>query len=112
MRADRGWTLSVLVLTATPWAAVLSFAGLVLLLAPALLPGPLQELSGSVRVLIGLLGLASGQLVFSCLVADRLFPSASRPVVWASEIATCVVLFAAFSLLVWLVTRVYFGAAG
>ncbi len=112
MRAGRGWTMGVLVATATPWAAVLSFAGLVLLLSPALLPGPLRELPDGVRVLIGLLGLASGQLVFSCLVADRLFPSASRALVWATEIATSVVLFASFALLVWLVARIYFGAAG
>lgn|GEM_PF-1350207 len=106
----RNWLRGVLVLSAALWAGVLSFAGLVALVEPAVLPGPLRDVPGIVRVLIGLLGVASGQLVFSCLVADRLFPRASRAVVWGTEIAVCVVLFASFALLAMLLAGIYFGS--
>lgn len=90
VRIPRSASLILLVLVATPWAVVLAAYGLSLLLdASPSLPGFRPAgLAGGVTVF------AAGQLVFSACVADRLFPRASRGLVWWMEIVTCGLLFA------------------
>ncbi len=73
---------AMLILTATPWAAALTVTGLWLAFTGwKVLPG-----ARIACVIGGAFWVVSGQLLFMCLVADRLFPRASRRLVGASEI--------------------------
>lgn len=99
-----------MVTVATLWASALVFIGLTLALgAGETMPLAFQPMPLAVRVVLGLTAVAAGLLVFMCLVADRLFPRASRRVVWWGEIAMCVVLFAG---LAWLGFRLVLSPAG
>lgn len=87
--ASRRVSLSLLALAAVPWASLLTLAGLWLLLASsdhaALGPWP--------RVVAGVTAISAGLLVFMCLVADRVFPRASRLVVASAEMAASAIVF-------------------
>jgi Kef-type K+ transport system membrane component KefB len=87
--ASRRFSLTLLILVATPWAALLTLAGLWLLLGTSdhATPGPWP------RVVGGITATSAGMLVFMCLVADRLFPRASRPMVASIEVATSLIVF-------------------
>jgi len=85
----------VLIAVATPWAATLAFVGLVLCFgATDLLPPAFRLMPAGVRVVLGLTAVAGGHLVFMCLVADRVFPLASRRLVWWSELSVSAAVFA------------------
>ncbi|MEA5557614.1 hypothetical protein [Nodularia spumigena] len=82
--------MSIILLSAsaTPWALLLTVAGLWLATI-----GASQWPSMSAPCLLGgLASLAAGQFVFACLVADRVFPGADRRLVLGFEILTCVAL--------------------
>jgi hypothetical protein len=87
--ASRRLSLTLLILLASPWAALLTLAGLWLLLGasdhPALGPWP--------RAVGGVTAACAGLLIFMCLVADRLFPRASRPMVASIEAVTSMIVF-------------------
>ncbi len=85
MRIRRSASLALLALVATPWGAALVIGGLWVLEVggPWLGLSPAQRLAGAIA------GIASGSLVFTYCLADRLFPLASRGVVWAAEILSC-----------------------
>ena len=87
---NRPASLTILSLVATPWAAAMTLAGLWLLASAGRGDSGLSPVT---RFVLGITALAAGQLVFMCLVADRLFPEANRRVVWWLEVFTCVVLF-------------------
>ncbi len=87
--ASRRVSLSLLALAATPWAALLVLAGLWLLMIASDHPG----LGPWPRVVGGVTAVGAGMLVFMCLVADRLFPRASRAVVASVEMAASAVVF-------------------
>jgi len=95
MQPTRRLTLSLLVAVALPWALVMTVGGL-WLLAPG---GAGEFLSPLARTVLGVTSVSAGQLVFMCLVADRIFPEAQRRTTWWLECFTCVVLFGGF---VWL----------
>ncbi len=105
MHLSRRVSLTLVVLTATPWAVLMVVAGAWLVL------------EGAVRwpharwpcYVGGAFWAASGHLTFSCLVADRLFPHVSRRVSWPVEIATGAAVFV--GVLWWLAAfgRVYAG---
>ncbi len=86
---SRRVSLSVLALVATPWAGLLTMAGLWLLLIASdhagLGPWP--------RMVGGVTAVGAGMLVFMCLVADRIFPRASRAVVASVEMVVSAVVF-------------------
>ena len=85
----------MLIAVATPWAATLAFFGLLLGFGVTdLLPLAFQPMPAGVRLVLGMTAVAGGHLVFMCLVADRLFPLASKRVVWWAELSTCAVMFA------------------
>ncbi|MEL7474334.1 MAG: hypothetical protein AAGK04_13530 [Planctomycetota bacterium] len=79
-----------LLLAATLWASLLSIAGAWLWLDAAS-RWPVAEIPCRVA---GLTAGASGQLVFMCLVADRVFPDAPRGLVRAIEAIMGVGVFA------------------
>lgn len=93
MHAKRRISLALLVSVAAPWAALLAVSGLSLLFA-----GPrLAALGETPRIVLGLAAWAAGQLVFMCLIADRLFPLASRRAVWWIEIFTSTLMIASLA---------------
>lgn len=81
---------------AIPWGAALVIGGLWILEVG----GPWLGLSPPQRAAGGLAGLAAGSIVFTCCLADRLFPLASRRVVWGAEILSCGTLLIALGVLV------------
>lgn len=86
---NRNLSLATLAAIATPWAGAMTLAGLWLLAG-----GPEAErIPQGFRFVLGMTAIAAGQLVFMCLVADRVFPLADRRAVWWVEVFTCVVLF-------------------
>ncbi|MDX9912912.1 MAG: hypothetical protein RBS39_13910 [Phycisphaerales bacterium] len=94
----------VLVL-ATAWSVSLSVAGLGLMtVIPAQL-GLLERFPGlrGPAWLLGVTLLASGHLVFVFFVADRLFPSAVRGLVWWSEVLACIIVIGGSA---WLMGRI------
>ncbi|MEZ6244214.1 MAG: hypothetical protein R3B57_14360 [Phycisphaerales bacterium] len=96
MRIRRSGSLSLLALVAIPWGAALVIGGLWILEVG----GPWLGLSPAQRGAGGVAGLAAGSLVFTYCLADRLFPLASRRVVWAAEIFTCSSLLIGLGVLV------------
>lgn len=95
MRIRRSVSLGLLTALALPWAASLVVGGLWVLLTG----GDWLGLSPIQRLSAGIAGVAAGSLVFSFCVADRLFPGASRGVVWAAEVLTCLTMLAGLSVL-------------
>ncbi|MEM1329223.1 MAG: hypothetical protein AAGG07_01550 [Planctomycetota bacterium] len=93
LRINRGFSLSLVVLTATPWAAVMIVGGLWVLLSP----DASRALAPILRFALGVTGIAAGQLVFLCLVADRVFPMAHRRMVWWFEIFSSMIVFGGFA---------------
>ncbi len=95
MRIRRSVSLGLLASLALPWSAALVVAGLWILMSGGMLLGlgPIQQVAA------GLTGVAAGSLVFTFCVADRLFPGASRGVVWAAEVASCLTMLAGLSVL-------------
>ncbi len=95
MRIRRSVSLGLLASLALPWSAALVVAGLWVLMSGGMLLGlsPIQQIAA------GLSGVAAGSLVFTFCVADRLFPGASRGVVWAAEVVSCLTMLAVLSLL-------------
>lgn len=87
---SRRLSLTLLVLAGTAWGGLLTTAGLWLLL----IAGDQSALGPWPRLIGGLTAAGAGLLVFMCLVADRLFPRASRRVVvWSELLASLVVFF-------------------
>jgi len=89
---SRRLSLAILSLVATLWAVGLVVLGIWLIaLAPSTvyLASATIELGPVLRAMGALATISAGQLVFLCLVADRLFPKASRRVVWSVELASC-----------------------
>ncbi|MFI4898289.1 MAG: hypothetical protein ACIARR_10740 [Phycisphaerales bacterium JB059] len=95
MRIRRSVSLGLVASLALPWAGALVVAGLWVLISG----GTWLGLSPTQRVAAGVSGVAAGSLVFTFCVADRLFPGASRGVVWAAEVFTCLTMLAGLSLL-------------
>lgn len=94
MAARRRAIRAVLVLTATPWALALSVGGLWLALSGwEVLPA-----ARAACVVGGAFWIVSGQLLFMCLVADRLFPRASQRLVGPLEIGSSVAVILLFAL--------------
>lgn len=96
MSLSRTASAALVISTALPWSVLMVVGGVWLLtlghasgLGGAVPGGPWRSL---IRV-GGVFWLASGQLLFMSLVADRLFPRASRRLVTPVEIATSVTLF-------------------
>lgn len=94
MAARRRAIRAVLILTALPWAVALTVAGLWLALAG----WKVVPAARAACVVGGAFWIVSGQLLFMCLVADRLFPRASRRLVSPLEIGTSVAVIALFAL--------------
>lgn len=94
---SRRVSLTVLALFATPWAGLLTMSGVWLLLIardhPALGIGLATGIGPWPRVVAGVTAVSAGLLVFMCLVADRMFPRASRAVVASVEMAASAVVF-------------------
>lgn len=90
-------SLSILTLLATLWAGMLVFFGCTLALSG--IPGWLTSSTGLDVPTWRFLGAAiflGGQFVFMFLVADRLFPRATRrPVTWICELAVVLAGFVA-----------------
>lgn len=84
-------TVGLLAASATPWALLLAVGGF-WLCAVGAEQWPAME--GACRT-GGIASVAAGQLVFTCLVADRFFPGADRRLVGWIEILTCGVLLLA-----------------
>lgn len=105
--ASRRLSLSLLALAGTAWGGLLTVAGLWLLMIArdqsALGPWP--------RIIGGLTAVGAGLLVFMCLVADRLFPKASRRLVVWSELLSSVVVFLGVAWLVVLLANLLAPAA-
>lgn len=78
----------ILAASATPWGLLLLVGGMWLIAVGAERWPAMQTPSR----MGGLASMAAGQLVFACLVADRVFPGANRRLVAWIEIATCAVL--------------------
>ncbi|MFG0326115.1 MAG: hypothetical protein ACF8SC_02445 [Phycisphaerales bacterium JB037] len=102
MLASRRLSLTMVVLSALPWAVGWLVLGLWLLLT---LTRPDESLGlfipGSIRLAAALTAIGAGQLVFMCFIADRVFPEAHRGVVWSFEImASVLVLFGAAAMTV------------
>lgn len=99
----RRFSLTLLTLLATLWAGALMVIGC--LLAARGAPEWIAQPSASATTAWQWLGAAilfAGQFVFMIMVADRLFPKASRlPIVWLAELSVVIaaVLSFAFSLL-------------
>lgn len=74
--------------SATPWGLLLSVGGFWLILVGA---EAWSGMAGACRT-GGVASIAAGQLVFACLVADKLFPGADRRMVGWVEVVTCGVL--------------------
>ncbi|MEM9066738.1 MAG: hypothetical protein AAGB51_14760 [Planctomycetota bacterium] len=96
MQLTRRLTLTLLLAVALPWAVLMTVGGLWLLM-PGAAPAVLGDMP---RAVLGVTAVAAGQLVFMCLVADRIFPGAERRTVWWIECFTCVVLFGGFAWLI------------
>lgn len=88
MRLSRRVSIILLSASATPWALLLTVAGLWLATIGA---SQWPSMATACR-LGGLASLAAGQFVFACLVADRVFPAADRRLVLGFEILTCLAL--------------------
>lgn len=88
VRIRRSASLAILALVAVPWAAALVVGGLWILQVG----GPRLGLGDLQRIAAGASAIAAGSLVFTYCVADRLFPLASRGLVWAAEILSCLTL--------------------
>lgn len=86
---SRRVSLSLLALVATPWAGLLTLAGLWLLM----IASDHESLGPWPRVVGGVTATCAGLLVFMCLVADRVFPRASRAVIASVEMAVSGVVF-------------------
>lgn len=102
-----------MVLTAMPWAVLMVVGGLWLLTGgtSAVLALSMNE-PGAVLGVVqvgGVFWIAAGQLLFMSLVADRLFPWASRRLVASFEVVTSVVLFVCVAWLVVLLIGVLGG---
>ncbi len=95
MRIRRSVSLGLVASLAMPWSAALVVSGLWVLMSG----GTLLGLSPIQQVAAGLAGVAAGSLVFTFCVADRLFPGASRGVVWAAEVVSCLTMLAGLSVL-------------
>lgn len=92
---SRRLSLAILAVVATLWAAGLVVLGVwLLVLAPSTvrIASASIQLDSILRAMGALATISAGQLVFLCLVADRLFPAASRRVVWPVELASCAAL--------------------
>lgn len=108
----RNLSLPLVVTSATAWAAGWMVLGLWLLfVAPAVLAGGVGSVSlpPSLRVVAGLTAICAGQLVFLSLVADRLFPLASRRIVWPVELAIAAGLFVGIAVLAVQLLGIYLG---
>lgn len=104
MSLSRTASAAMVIATAMPWAVLMSVGGAWLLangssgMGP--LVGPEQGPMHGVLKTGGVFWLAAGQLLFMSLVADRLFPRASRRLVAPLEVATSLALFGC---VVWIV---------
>ena len=98
-------SVTLLVVAATTWASLLVIGGLFLTLE---VPGRLPILSLP-SLVAGVTAIAGGQLVFTCCVADRIFPKASRMIVSCTEIGASIVVFGGLSWLVLAVLAIYGG---
>ncbi|MFG0305979.1 MAG: hypothetical protein ACF8Q5_07160 [Phycisphaerales bacterium JB040] len=90
MESTRRVWLVLLVAVAGAWSVSLVAGGAWLMGWDGLLAG--GEEPAPVRLgrrSVGALGVAGGQLVFLCLVADRVFPGASRRLRWCLELLLC-----------------------
>lgn len=86
---SRRLSLAVLAIAATAWSGLLALSGLWLLLGA----GDRALVGQWPRIVGGITAIGAGLLVFMCLVADRIFPRASRLVVSTMEVAASVVVF-------------------
>jgi len=96
-----------------PWAGLMGVGGLWLLTGgtSAVIALSLREPGAMLGVVQvgGVFWVAAGQLLFMSLVADRLFPKASRRLVAPFEVVTSVVLFACVAWLMVLLVGVFGG---
>lgn len=90
MESTRRVWLVLLVVVAGVWSVSLAAGGAWVLGWDGLLSGGTETAPVRLgRKSLGALGLAGGQLVFLCLVADRVFPGASRRLRWCLELMLC-----------------------
>ncbi len=116
MRVSRTTSAALVVATAMPWAVLMVVGGIWLLTrgTAAVIALTLREPGSMLGVVQvgGVFWLAAGQLLFMSLVADRLFPRASRRLVAPFEIVTTVVLFSCVAWLVVLMVQALMGQGG
>ena len=108
----RGLSLSLVIASATAWAVGWMVLGLWLVVAsPAVLHSGMGSVSIplSLRFSGGFTAVCAGQLVFLLLVADRVFPRASRRVVWPIELAVSAGLFLGLAVLAAQLLGIYLG---
>ena len=105
VRLTRRMTVGLLAASATPWALLLAVGGLWLCAVGA----ERWPAMASPCRLGGIASLAAGQLVFACLVADRLFPGADRRLVAWVEIGTCAALFLTLCLVLLRISMMWIG---
>lgn len=84
-------SLGLLLAAAVPWAVVLAVAGCWLI---TMVDVATTARGRTLSAAAGIACLSAGSLVFSACVLDRLFPRASRVVVWGTEVPLCLALFA------------------
>ncbi|MBX3364055.1 MAG: hypothetical protein KF866_04755 [Phycisphaeraceae bacterium] len=100
--AARSISMTLLMLTGVPWATGWTLLGLWLLGfagAHTELAGFTLEMSPVIRVFAGVTALAAGQLVFLCFMADRVYPRASRWLVWPIELGLSLAMFLGLAVL-------------
>ncbi|MCA9288564.1 MAG: hypothetical protein KDA05_08260 [Phycisphaerales bacterium] len=104
MRTHR-LSLAFVLMAAIPWSSLLLVAGLWVLIEMQF------DIGRWPRWVAGLTAILAGMLVFMCLVADRVFPRASRAVVGSVEAAVSAgVIFGLLWLLVLAANLVSLGA--
>lgn len=109
---SRRVSLSMVIALATAWAAGWMVLGLWLIVAsPAMLHSGMGSVSipAALRWSGGFTAICAGQLVFLLLVADRVFPRASRRVVWPVELTVSAGLFVGLAVLLAQFGLIYLG---
>jgi hypothetical protein len=94
-------SLIVRVVAATAWAGVMVLSGLWIVF---ILPEQLPRVNPTLSAAAGLAIAAGGQFVFMILVADRVYPRASRRITGVAEAAAFIAFAAGLGLAVWALT--------
>ena len=107
LRMTREMSLTLLGVAATTWALVMVVGGLWLMSRGI----GVWHLPSSAAFVGSMFWIASGELLFMCLVADRWFPRTSRVLIWPLEIAAVTVMAGCIGWSIFAMDIIAFGRA-